>query len=847
MSGVVVVVRAVEDAPEFERLATDHGLRWSSFSLPRFYHVDDITPDLFPFRAWEGIEIIELDDAPARGDQAINIPEGVGGQWPLVRHTSRARPWNNEGLRLPLEIDWTPPVRQGSGVDIYIIDTGVEVAHPEFGGRATIVYEFESTGGVGDNNGHGTAVAACAAGQTCGFARDSLIWSCKGLGSDNTGTATNLLNAMGAALSHYEARTVSHPGRPAVVNISWTSASDLYAAAAVDMMNAGMILVAAAANDRLPLASAPRYPACTPGVICVGGTQLGDVPYDNGITGTNYGLEVDVLAGGQNVYSATLRSLGVGDYRIWSGTSFSSPYTAGAIACMLMGHVRPNSFMEQQAVGVFVYDQATFGQYIPALNLEPMTPAILYLDPLASFQQIPGLESAGIRPSPSRLEVKGRAPVISAGSFVYPPASSLKIDGLKPSLSEFSGAAPGAGALAIEGLVPDLVFDLLLDPAPSDLRLTGSTPGVFVGVALTPGQAQLQVIGLTPVLFTVSGVIATQAAVLGLGRPAAPPARASQLAALALAEPPPPPTRSSQVAMLTIGEIVPDVQASQVAILALGHGSDCISERCQIWKITRRDGRVFRYTSHDRAVRYGGEVYKACRSLNPSASENASTLGSVGNIELTGIIDDEGISEADLYGGLFDDAFVTVDLITWGVGAETPRRLAAGWTGSLSQGETSFNMEVLGPGARLEQQALVQMVTPGCRWVFGSKECGVDIEAMKISGAVVSALTRGSFTAALPVLAPGPRQWENGRVRWTSGVNAGQITETKTVDFDTGEIVLWSSPAFLASAGDTFDVLPGCDFNRDGGCTAYANTINFGGFPDLPGSDALLETPVAKY
>lgn len=304
--------------------------------------------------------------------------------------------------------------------------------------------------------------------------------------------------------------------------------------------------------------------------------------------------------------------------------------------------------------------------------------------------------------------------------------------------------------------------------------------------------------------------------------------------------------RLSQQATLAAGYVIPPVAVSQQAVLILVDGSPCVTERCQLWRIKRRDGVEFRYTSLDRDVRYGGQVYKSCGSLNPSASEDASTLGTVSNIELEGIISDDGITEADLYGGLFDDAYVTVDLVAWGALPESPRRLASGWTGELSQGDTGFKMEVLGAGSRLDQQALVQMVTPGCRWVFGDSRCGKDLEAMKLTGEVTGSVTRSVFGASLSGDGAG-RQWENGTVRFTSGVNEGQRLEVRSVDFAAGVVNLWPSAAFRAEPGDTFDLLPGCDKSRDGGCTLYANVINHGGFPDVPGNDAILETPDAQY
>lgn len=459
----------------------------------------------------------------------------------------------------------------------------------------------------------------------------------------------------------------------------------------------------------------------------------------------------------------------------------------------------------------------------------------------------------GAGPSPVEVTVpagaltfEGLVPTLIQGQGITAVPGAMVISGAIPTLTEFAGVTPEAGALVLSGHVPTLEASGFVDPEAGALRLAGAAPDVFIGVTVAPRSGGLTVSGGTPGVFTISGAVSSQAAMLGLVQPTAPPSSASQLAAMALAEPPPPPTRASQAALMAIGEIVPVVAASQAAILALGQGSSCISYRCQLWTIRRRDGVVFRYTSHDQPVHRGPFVYSPCRSLDPTASENSSTLGSVGNIELTGIIDDDGISEADLYGGLFDDAYVTVDLYSWGDQAEAPRRLAAGWTGQVSQGDTSFQMEVLGPAARLDQQALVQMVTPGCRWIFGDSRCGVDVEAMRLSGTVVAARTRGHLFVDVPAPPPG-RQWANGRIRFTSGRNAGQIVETKSVDFGAGEVVTWVSPGFLAEPGDAIELLPGCDLSRDGGCTLYQNVINFGGFPDVPGSDALLESPDAKY
>ena len=384
------------------------------------------------------------------------------------------------------------------------------------------------------------------------------------------------------------------------------------------------------------------------------------------------------------------------------------------------------------------------------------------------------------------------------------------------------------GSLLLTGLPAAIVTNVEVSVPAGALVLTGKRPTARVGVSVSASPDALVVEGLPPLIFTDFRAVLPQQA------------------ALAVVEPPPPGMRLSQQATLAAGYVIPPVAVSQQAVLILVDGSPCVTERCQLWRIKRRDGVEFRYTSLDRDVRYGGQVYKSCGSLNPSASEDASTLGTVSNIELEGIISDEGITEADLYGGLFDDAYVTVDLVAWGAVPESPRRLASGWTGELSQGDTGFKMEVLGAGSRLDQQALVQMVTPGCRWVFGDARCGIDLEGLKVSGTVTGSVSRSVFGADLDGDGAG-RQWENGSVRFTSGPNEGQRLEVRSVDFGDGVINLWPSAAFRADPGDTFDLYPGCDKARDGGCSLYANVINHGGFPDVPGNDSILETPDAQY
>lgn len=315
------------------------------------------------------------------------------------------------------------------------------------------------------------------------------------------------------------------------------------------------------------------------------------------------------------------------------------------------------------------------------------------------------------------------------------------------------------------------------------------------------------------------------------------------------------PIRITQGGIQVLAEIGVPIYITQAGLQVLADGVPCATIWADCWRITRKDGVIFRFTSLDIDYIWGSDTYRSCGSMLPSASQDAIAIGQVSNQELVGIFDDAGITEADIYGGLFNDAFVEV----WRIdteGVETPRRTAAGWTGNLQHKTGSFNMEVVGPGARLDQQAIVQPYGPGCSWIFGSEECGADRESMKLSATVTSSLNRGVFTAsqggssddASSGEGDGGLQWANGLARWTSGKNAGLECEVKTAVFESGQISveLWELAGFRPEVGDTLELLPGCDLDFNGGCVVYGRRLNFGGFPGVPGQDAISETPDSK-
>lgn len=408
------------------------------------------------------------------------------------------------------------------------------------------------------------------------------------------------------------------------------------------------------------------------------------------------------------------------------------------------------------------------------------------------------------------------------------PPGSLRVSGHMPVITGAELVTALAGSLRITGHIPDVVSITRADPPPGSLTITGKSPLVADVTLVYPGADSLVITGHAPIIYTDSGTLASQMVVAALGDEGIPSAVASQFVVAAL------------------GGVVPQARSSQFVVAALVEDVSCVSERCQLWTIQRRDGEIFRYTSLDVDFWYKGRRFKACGSMDPSAAQTGSALGDTGSVSLSGLITDEGISEADLFGGLFDDAFVTIDLVNWQGPSRKPRRIASGWVGKVTHGPAFHTMEILSASARLEQTALVQLVSPSCRWRFGDSRCSVNVDAMKIAGTVVRLANRGDMVIDVPTPPDDGRIWKSGRLRFLNGPASGIEAEYKEINFATGQVILWTPAGLAPMPGDAVEILPGCDLTREGGCTAYSNIINFGGYPDVPGTDSAMETPDAK-
>ena len=268
-----------------------------------------------------------------------------------VTETTVHSGWDTWGLdridqrNLPLSTTYTHN-NTGSGVTVYMFDSGIRYTHLEFGGRAS--FHYDAFGGNGsDCNGHGTHTAGTVggglAGQVTGVANGVTLKSVRILDCSGNGTAGGMIAAIDFVIANHASNAVAN------MSVGFSVRVPSVETALNNLMNAGIVTSVSAGNA--------HQDACnsTPGAVTAALVVAASTNVDRRATYSNKGPCVDLYAPGSAVWSAYNTSDGA--LARLDGTSMASPHVAGVAAL----YKQSNPSATQAQVQSYIVSNATSG------------------------------------------------------------------------------------------------------------------------------------------------------------------------------------------------------------------------------------------------------------------------------------------------------------------------------------------------------------------------------------------------------------------------------------------------------------------------------------------------------
>lgn len=281
-----------------------------------------------------------------------------------------------------------------------------------------------------------------------------------------------------------------------------------------------------------------------------------------------------------------------------------------------------------------------------------------------------------------------------------------------------------------------------------------------------------------------------------------------------------------------------------------------VEELTFLWRIERTDGVTLYLTAHSQDIIFEGSTYTPVSTGEVSAESSESGLKDQ-NKTYTGFIDSSLVDHDDLLSGRFDGAKMTELIVSWRYPWAGAIMISVGWLTQPTFDEDMWSVEVEGL-TRFLRDSRGRSYSSTCDYALGDKNCRKDISASIVYDATIQTIftrTNGTINRSIfeantngvssgDPLSVSDGFYDFGKIRWTTGLNAGFVSETKTYAATNNTFEIQLATPFDIAVNDEFILEVGCDKRFTTCRDKFDHLIRFGGFPYIPGIYFMISQPV---
>ncbi|KAK6511122.1 hypothetical protein TWF481_000044 [Arthrobotrys musiformis] len=274
--------------------------------------------------------------AKRQNGQQVFIEQSTA-PWGLQRISSDQTVQANGRRDTDLTFKYRFDQASGSGVDVYVLDTGLNVNHVDFVGRARSGFSVDGSTGANDAQGHGTHTAGTVGSRTFGVAKNVNLIGIKVLGDNGSGSIAGIVSGIDSVIIEHGKRSRDATFQGSVISMS-LGGDGLPQAMFIALQKASQagihISVAAGNENQDACNTSPAGFSRQLPIISVGATDIDDAR----ASFSNFGNCVDIHAPGVDIVSTFSTSNTA--TRSLQGTSMACPHVTGMIADLLV--LNPN-------------------------------------------------------------------------------------------------------------------------------------------------------------------------------------------------------------------------------------------------------------------------------------------------------------------------------------------------------------------------------------------------------------------------------------------------------------------------------------------------------------------------